>query len=125
MGIAVAEKTRFTCLLGNGKFVSVMATTLGRADKKTGFDGVLIIQGTAGDINARRVDCMDFGSPLYRAREELKEGTVCAITVTGIVRITGATYCGKKKISGEKFLTFTKNGFSFWLCSGTNAYLKI
>jgi hypothetical protein len=127
MGTAVAEKTRFTCLVMNDEFVSLMTTTPGRADKRVGYEGELIIQGTAGDIKARRVRRLiplNGALPLRNVREELEEGTICTITVGDPVRITGATYCGVRRISGDTFLAFTKNDISFWLWGHANAFLK-
>jgi len=124
LGTAV-KKTRFTCLsVRNGEFVSLMATTPGGADKKTGLSSILIIKGTAGDINARRVDCSDGGLPLYRVREELKKGTNCTIIVGDPVKITGATYWGEQEMNNYKFLVFIKNGFWFWLYSRANASIQ-
>ena len=124
MGTAGAEKTRFTCLLADDTFATLKAKTLNRADKRTGRQSNLIIRGTAGDIDVRRVSYLNGGSRIEGVREELEEGTICTITVGDPVRITGATYCGKQKINGDKFLAFTKNGISFWLYWLAPAYLK-
>lgn len=129
---ATKEKT-YTCLnSGDDEFVTVQATNPTEAEQKVG--SVLIIEeGTASAIGARRVKCVEGrlthcveGRLAHQViMEGLQEGTVCSIVAGDPVAIADAVFQGIEEVDGLKWLVFRKNNIRFLTYRGVTTFTYI